>query len=629
VADSDIQERPSLGLPRLVAFVLLWAVVQLVMVLLRNPEVLAGAQIDTDGYLRLVRVGLLLENGGWFDGSIPRSNWPLGEQHHWTRPLDVLILLLAAPLLPFQPSHTAVAIAGSLVSPVCQLAACVALPWVVRPLVPGRERFLAMPALLVQPGVLEYGSAGRADHHALILLAFVLVLGAWMRALLNPSRRRAAFAAGAVSGLGLWVSPETLLPLAILFVSGVTAWVVHGQRYVLANLRVCAGLLAAIVLAIVLERPPSNWNAIEFDRISVAHVTMGLVALAFWCVVPRFGGRRVGPNATLEAPAGPDGARSRLSRACVGGLAALAAMAAIHPRFFLGPWADVDPEIIQIWLDHVQELRPALPSESADVGLFIARLGPGLVIAPLAVASTARKWREPEGTVWTLLLLSLLIYMPLAAMQVRFTAPVGVVFAILTVDLLDRILLRLQELRPSFRRRAARVGAMAGLLAGFAAVGLGIDAVVGQMTPRSASVAREEAGERCDLRSVSEVLADPSGPWAAPRTIAAFIDFGPELLYRTPHRVLAGPYHRNRDGILATYRLLSSENPVESRRIATERDVSLILLCPVEDRYYFERGRKIGLYHQLLEGRPPDWLRARELPPALRENFLLFEVEEY
>ena len=42
----------------------------------------------------------LAQTGNWYDGSLPRSNWPYGEALHWTRPLDVVLLAGTFLLVP-------------------------------------------------------------------------------------------------------------------------------------------------------------------------------------------------------------------------------------------------------------------------------------------------------------------------------------------------------------------------------------------------------------------------------------------------------------------------------------------------------------------------------------------------
>src|SRR5919106_1400252 len=108
--ESAATDEPLIPLPHFIAFFVLWALLQLTTVIAVFPEALQGAQIDPDGYMRLVRVNVLLDHGNWFDHSIPRSNWPFGETLHWTRPLDVLIIALSLPFRIFFSSATAIAV---------------------------------------------------------------------------------------------------------------------------------------------------------------------------------------------------------------------------------------------------------------------------------------------------------------------------------------------------------------------------------------------------------------------------------------------------------------------------------------------------------------------------------------
>src|SRR3546814_9292280 len=53
----------------------------------------------------------------------------------------------------------------------------------------------------------------------------------------------------------------------------------------------------------------------------------------------------------------------------------------------------------------------------------------------------------------------------------------------------------------------------------------------------------------CKVREVAAYLDSDAGWGSQPQTVLAFMDVGPELLYRTRHRVIGTPYHRNGDGI--------------------------------------------------------------------------------
>ncbi len=71
---------------------LLIAVQVLIAVLDANAPLRHGALSGPDGYMRLVRVEALFETGDWYDNFAARSNVPWGDDQHWTRPFDVLLL---------------------------------------------------------------------------------------------------------------------------------------------------------------------------------------------------------------------------------------------------------------------------------------------------------------------------------------------------------------------------------------------------------------------------------------------------------------------------------------------------------------------------------------------------------
>jgi hypothetical protein len=596
-------------------FLALWIGVQLLWTAIRFPVALSGAQIDPDGYMRLVLVERLLETGEWFGVVLERSNWPHGEVHHWTRPLDVLILLLALPFRVLGGWREAVALAGLVVSPFLHLFTCLVAAWVIRPLVPGRERFLAMPAMLVQIVVLAYGSAGRADHHALIVFLFTLLVGTWLRTILEPGSKRWPAFTGVLAALGVWVSPELLLPLALVFASGGLAWLLNGTERLTQNRALASALVVGLAVALALQHGPASFLVVHYDQVALPHLTMAGLALLFWVVA--------GTTRTR---------RARMGFVAFGAPLTGLVLLGIHPNFFRGPWADADPEVLESWLQHVYEFHPLLPTQASQVGSFLMVLGGSLVLLPFVLRWARESGQGPRGQAWLFLGASLSVCMALAAWQTRFGAYSGVLTALVAVEAIRRA--RVAIGRRAWMGRArllARVGATAGILVGPILLG----GVAEALTPSpsgpdgaapSGAGATAGLATGCPIQALAPVLAVEDGRRARPQTIATFLDFGPELLYRTPHRVLAGPYHRNHTGILDTWRLFTATSDTSARRVVEARQVDLLLLCPARDQNYFGRQEGATLYRKLLSDEPPGWLTRRRLGQGLDEAFLLFEV---
>jgi len=277
-----------------------------------SPEVLQGQLDGPDAYMRLVRVTRLVETGGWYDSAIPRSNAPFGETLHWTRPLDVLLLVGATLLRPFFSFPHALFWAGVFLSPVLLLFIGNLAAWASEPLAGREYRHLATIAVLTQVGVLQTTLPGRPDHHALHLLIFFLTLGAALRWVMEPFSARTSFLAGSWVGMGLWVGTEFLVPLGLLLGCGLFFWIRDGGEHAEKNRWFSLGLAAVLLLALLLEQPLSRLLVAELDKISIPHATLGILAVLFWTLLGKGFGN----------PQGMSQRRSRLLSALAAGLVA-------------------------------------------------------------------------------------------------------------------------------------------------------------------------------------------------------------------------------------------------------------------------------------------------------------------
>ncbi|MDG2480698.1 MAG: hypothetical protein P8Q36_07500, partial [Alphaproteobacteria bacterium] len=96
---------------------LLVAIMHALVLVLGEPAALEGRLPDSDCYARLMRIEALLLGGGWYDGLLPLLNAPDGLVMHWTRPFDLVVILVALPLMVFLPLGDALLWAGVFVSP--------------------------------------------------------------------------------------------------------------------------------------------------------------------------------------------------------------------------------------------------------------------------------------------------------------------------------------------------------------------------------------------------------------------------------------------------------------------------------------------------------------------------------
>ena len=100
--------------------------------------------------MRLVRVEALFETGDWYSSFAERSNVPWGDDQHWTRPFDVLLLSSAVLLEAMTGFEAGLFWSGVVISPLLHIAAMLALMWAARPLFDTRGLFYLGMLAVVQ-----------------------------------------------------------------------------------------------------------------------------------------------------------------------------------------------------------------------------------------------------------------------------------------------------------------------------------------------------------------------------------------------------------------------------------------------------------------------------------------------
>ncbi len=594
----------------------IFAVVFASLIAFRLVPVLDGHLMGPDSYMHMVRATHLHDTGGWFDISIPRSNAPYGEVLNWTRPFDVLLLLGAALLSPVLGFKAGLFWAGALSGPVLLMITALALAWAAKPFLSRELRCLAMALVLAQPAVMVYSFPGRADHHGLIYLTFIVVVGLMVRMIGRPYNHGLALAAGAVLGAGLWFSTELLLVLAVAFAAMSVNWILAGGDGARKNLAAAFGLTMMVLMALVIERPPGEYLAEEYDRISVVHFFIALVALGFWAVV----------RLSEQRGKGTGSVSGRIAMAACGAVAASALVFVVYPKLFAGPMVDFDPRVVEIWASSVNEMKPLFPVDAISSGKFLFYLGPSLVCVPFLLWVLISGRNQPQWWSWLYVGLTLGVYLPLAILHFRFAPFAELLLIVVLVEFVGRFQRWFQWNTDRLSGQLARGMIIAVLLAGWIGVGISVTAVTKSMKQPAVAGDRPPAVERCPKGRIASYL--DSGRWRGdPRIILASVPSGPELLYRTRHKVVGTPFHRNAAGMVDVHNSFASADPQVAQRVVQRRGVGLILLCPVQAMldFFHQNHGDDAFYLQLAGGRVPPWLRLVELPGQMG-NFRLFEV---
>lgn len=539
--------------------------------------------LDTDGYMRYLRVEDLLETGDWYDTVDERSNYPLGEESHWTRLLDVYVAVIALVLRPFLGADS-LYWAAVVNGPLLLIALGLAVRRAFTRHVPPTIGWALMPAVLALPLVASYASPGRVDHHIAILVVFTLALDLVLRMVEHPAVQR-PWRLGLCITAGVWLSTEFIVPMGL---AAATVGLVATARSepVLFRQGAAAFSWAALglVMVVLVERG-TDWAAVEFDRVSVVHPVLAAVAAVVLWSLGRLARRWSG------------GSRWWIMTGVV--LAGATVLLALFPRLAGGPFVDVDPRVADVWLFGVGELQPVW----SRLDSVLVVLGPA-VVGAAAGLFLVRRHVEDRWVVTVLVWL--VVYMGLTAAQVRWAIFAHTLSLPLLLAAVSGPYARLAAVRGSTVLRPVLLAVL-----------------IGTMTTAGAVFATESSEEAetvdCDLADVLGTLAR-----FPPATVLAEQDVGPEILYRTDHRVIATPYHRNEAGILYVRDVMSL--PAEAARAGlAERDVGLILVCPGRQDLTRPVEVDASFYDALVSGPPPGFVREIDLGEIT--DYRLFVVD--
>jgi hypothetical protein len=251
----------------------------------------------------------------------------------------------------------------------------------------------------------------------------------------------------------------------------------------------------------------------------------------------------------------------------------------------MGPYAGVSPMLRAIFLSRINEARPALDYVSFAPSEFVM----GYAYAVFALL--AGLFLPRNRAVW-LGLLFVCAALGMATLEIRET-PFALLMAlpglaaVLAVYVLPRGLLMMV------------VAILLSSDAAFALTGAALEGDDAQATRIHAFNAQAGCGE---APAMAPLLGLPPG------RVAGFVDQGPAILAYTQDSAIAGPYHRDSDGILDTYAVFTGP-PDAAHAILKKRGIHYLMACSAAPDWHFYQDRAPqGLLAQLAAGELPAWL---------------------
>ncbi|MFM9889451.1 MAG: hypothetical protein ACKVOE_02220 [Rickettsiales bacterium] len=547
---------------------------------------------DPDPWLRLTLVREWLSGGSWFDHSVARTNAPFGGiVSPWTRPLDVVI----AAFTQLQPYSVALDIRlarTALMLPVLWAALMMLgvyrAVWAFAPM--RTVLWMANALALTGLSMWAFFVAGYADHHAPLAVLLVWVVGG----LLRGDKFSLGFS-GVLLGLMLWMSPEALILIGAIYAWLGLAWL-RGAPLAAKQLLLVSGYAAlTTIAALLIERPEAQWFTPVYDSISIVHAWLmaGCALIALLMV-------------TIEGDAlQPLTFRWRWRIAAVSVAFLLKLLHHYYPLFFAGPMVGVDPYITNHFLKIITEAQPVTSHHWLFIAAMLAQPLMALCVTLRATRGGSVIPQKQARLLAFLLAFTLLLYAVEQRWYYYFYPLVVITLAPWLAALMNpthplttgRAPARwLEALTPN--QQALR--RMPVVLALLAAQGLLLLAAPDETTPRSRNINTCHAKARSLI--YSGALNDLGG--GKPLTVFTSTDLGGEILFWTPHRIIASNYHREGPGIRYVWEADAITDAQALRRYLAQRHVDALLICPVV------RAPEASVLQGLQQSKPtPAWLK--------------------
>lgn len=590
----------------------LWLVVMAAVLAAGLTPITTGALAGNDDYMRFVRVFAWLDGAGWYDQVIERLNAPHGAVVPWSRLVDLPLAAIVTALGPMVGRIEAAIIAATVVPALLLLALMKSAILLSRPVTGGRAALLGAVIAVLLPNLVTAMMPGRVDHHTWQLVLMALAAASLAYAIADPNRARPAIAAGGLFGVSMWVGGETVPWLAVANAALGLLWIYEGHRIARVGRNLGLGLVVVCLGAFPLARAPDLWFVPACDAFSLPTLGLAFAVFGFWLAIGAIGKRT----------------NSTVARAGIGGVCALViggAWIASFPSCAAGPYGEIDPRLVERWLHTIGEAQ-SLPG--------YARVRPGtaaaMTLSPLigciaAIAAAVTATNARRRRVWVLYASLVISGLALAIWQIR-VLPFANLFAIAPLAWLVASAWRAIDRKVAgFGKRLTKTVVL--LAVGPLGTALGaFDTLHDRQQAASATNEDSWADDTCDLSGIAHALMPRQ--FSKPTVVAAPVDLGAEVLFRTEHGVIGAPYHRNADGILDSQAIFGAAELDDARQTLQARGAEFLVTCPgiSEMQLYQGSNGNDTLAERLASGDAPAWLAPIAVPAGT--GVLVYRLSE-
>ncbi|MEZ9476052.1 hypothetical protein AB4172_12995 [Vibrio splendidus] len=519
----------------------LWLVCATVIFIYKWESVSALNLNDNDDYMRFVQFQDWMATGHWYLEPMNNFNAADGIVIHWSRFPDLVLSLVAFPLLFIVDDNLAYTISISLVPLLYLLLFSLSCFYLADHLFGAKYRFISMMFAISSPSIIHF-LPGSIDHHNIQLIFAVLFLASTPLNHNQLCQSWRVYAQAILLSLSLWTGLDNVLLFMIFFAIYTVYYglVRHEWFGYISKLYVSSALFG--VCAVLLNRPYDEFFVFKYDEISFALIILFFCGWLFVNVYHRLMSED----------------KSQLQKVFLFVFLAvlfLIPVAVLYPSLSSALLIDYPPILKVYWLDQVTEAKSVV-RYVASHGFFSIENYALLVIPATLYPFFKRK--NHHCTILYLIFmfnLALAIFWQIRVMRLCF---------VLAAPLQAYVILQLADYIRSFIIKATVIISGAPLAVAFVILALSpTEEITTTLDQKEQSLKIHKVLQDNDINS---------------HTILSGIETGAPVLAKTDNRIIAAPYHRNIVGNQFLIEVMLEEDLSLAERKIIEKSIDIIVI---------------------------------------------------
>ncbi|MFM2608860.1 hypothetical protein AAFX30_14645 [Vibrio chagasii] len=519
----------------------IWLVCATVIFIYKWESVSALNLNDNDDYMRFVQFQDWMATGHWYLEPMNNFNAADGIVIHWSRFPDLILSLVAFPLLFIVDDNLAYTISISLVPLLYLLLFSLSCFYLADHLFGAKYRFISMMFAISSPSIIHF-LPGSIDHHNIQLVFAVLFLALTP---LNHEQLRHAwrvYAQSILLSLSLWTGLDNVL-LFMFFFAIYTVYcglVRHEWFGYISKLYASSALFG--VCAVLLNRPYDEFFVFKYDEISFVLIILFFCGWLFVNVYHRFMNE---DNSLLQ----------KVFLFVFLAVLFLIPVAVLYPSLSSALLIDYPPILKVYWLDQVTEAKSVV-RYVASHGFFSIE-NYALLVIPATLYPLFKRKNHHCTILYLIFMfnLALAIFWQIRVMRLCF---------VLAAPLQAYVILQLADYIRSSIIKATVITSGAPLAVAFVILALSpTEEITTTLDQKEQSLKIHKVLKDNDINS---------------HTILSGIETGAPVLAKTDNRIIAAPYHRNIVGNQFLIEVMLEEDLSLAERKIIEKRIDIIVI---------------------------------------------------